>query len=79
MVSVGFFSKAMLHIYVTGAFFKLKYRRDITFVDCYRIEATHIVVSFLQAHLAFTALKDRRAIGKVMITFDGGKIVKSKL
>lgn len=39
----------------------------------------HIIISFLQAHLAFTALKDRKAIGKVMITFDDGRIVKSKL
>ncbi|MCD7461833.1 hypothetical protein HAX54_047206 [Datura stramonium] len=35
--------------------------------------------SLAEAHLAFTALKDRRAIGKVMITFDDGRIVKSKL
>ncbi|CAN4123454.1 unnamed protein product [Withania somnifera] len=32
-----------------------------------------------EAYLAFTALKDRRAIGKVMITFDDRRIVKSKL
>lgn len=35
--------------------------------------------SLAEAHLAFTALKDRRAIGKVMITFDDGRVVKSKL
>ncbi|KAJ8537166.1 hypothetical protein K7X08_035567 [Anisodus acutangulus] len=35
--------------------------------------------SLAEAHLAFTALKDRRAIGKVMLTFNDGRIVKSKL
>ncbi|KAK4351209.1 hypothetical protein RND71_030522 [Anisodus tanguticus] len=35
--------------------------------------------SLAEAHLAFTALKDRRSIGKVMITFNDGRIVKSKL
>ncbi|XP_019253396.1 PREDICTED: quinone oxidoreductase-like protein 2 homolog isoform X1 [Nicotiana attenuata] len=35
--------------------------------------------SLAEAHLAFTALKDRRAIGKVMISFDEWRTLKSKL
>jgi hypothetical protein len=35
------------------------------------------VVGFLQAHLAFAALRDRKAVGKVMIVMDSP--VKSRL
>lgn len=35
--------------------------------------------SLSEAHVAFSAIKDRKAIGKVMITFDDDKTARSKL
>jgi hypothetical protein len=40
---------------------------------------TVLVFCLLQASLAFAAIKDRKAIGKVMITIDDERSVKSKL
>ncbi|KAF5959755.1 hypothetical protein HYC85_000964 [Camellia sinensis] len=42
------------------------------------INISHIH-SLSEANLAFSALKDRKVIGKVMIAFDDGKIARSKL
>lgn len=47
----------------------------------YGIEETHVRSSFFlwQAHLAFAAIKDRKAIGKVMIALGGSTAGRSKL
>lgn len=39
----------------------------------------YLIICYLQAHFAFSAIKDRKAIGKVMIAFDDHKTVRSKL
>ncbi|XP_015877605.3 uncharacterized protein LOC107414031 [Ziziphus jujuba] len=42
------------------------------------VNISHIY-SFSEAGLAFSAIKDRKVIGKVMLVADGGKTVRSKL
>ncbi|CAI9091923.1 OLC1v1027044C2 [Oldenlandia corymbosa var. corymbosa] len=42
------------------------------------INISHLV-GFSEANLAFAAIKDRKAIGKVMIVFDNQKLARSKL
>lgn len=37
------------------------------------------MIQFLQANLAFSTIKERKVIGKVMIVFDDHKSVRSKL